>query len=397
MTEEKDQGVKKIPEDDPVELESQFVLRLPPTPAAALRAAVRSGVMNLKDRLMIQIDTDMRHGAVRYDKWNLSARVVDLPTILESHKTLDRKNFYKTADICQLMVCKEEDDLQKTDDEESPKKKDKKDAKDKKYIQPHGITLPLKNVRKRRFRKTLKKKYIDFPEIEKEVKRLFRMDNEAISVRYEVVNADEEKGEEKAGGGDFSNEDNMMSAGGPRSNSQSLDVAEYDIFGEVLSSSENEGDVADLIEDETSQMSTGTSRRNTPCGNVNSQLVTEFSKSMLDSPLQSEHSRDQEYCAENDSAAVFQLESATAGENLGQILKEQKTEEEKTVLLEKLDELEHEIAKLQARRRAQELEIISIENQALKQRFQSIIENLKQQEYEKQKEYDDIVTVLHQA
>ena len=50
----------------------------------------------------------------------------------------------------------------------------RKDALTKKYLYPHGITPPLKNVRKRRFRKTLKKKYIDFPEIEKEVKRLFR-------------------------------------------------------------------------------------------------------------------------------------------------------------------------------------------------------------------------------
>ena len=32
--------------------------------------------------------------------------MVDLPTIIESHKT-----FYKTADICQLLICKEGEDL----------------------------------------------------------------------------------------------------------------------------------------------------------------------------------------------------------------------------------------------------------------------------------------------
>lgn len=47
-------------------------------------------------------------------------------------------------------------------------------------------------MRKKRFRKTLRKKYVDFPEIEKEVKRLLRTDNEAKSVRYEIVNIDEE-------------------------------------------------------------------------------------------------------------------------------------------------------------------------------------------------------------
>lgn len=57
---------------------------------------------------------------------------------------------------------------------------------------PHGITKPLKNVRKKRFRKTLRKKYVDFPEIEKEVKRLLRTDNEAKHVRYEIVNVEDE-------------------------------------------------------------------------------------------------------------------------------------------------------------------------------------------------------------
>lgn len=65
-------------------------------------------------------------------------------------------------------------------------------GKDKKYLYPHGITKPLKNVRKKRFRKTLRKKYVDFPEIEKEVKRLLRSDNEAKHVRYEIVNIEDE-------------------------------------------------------------------------------------------------------------------------------------------------------------------------------------------------------------
>jgi TATA-binding protein-associated factor Taf7 len=153
--------------------------------------------MNLKERLTIQIEPDMRHGTVRFDGWVLPSKVVDLPTIIESHKTLDGKNFYKTADICQIMVCKEDSEESNVnnkseDNEDLNNQKKSKDGKDKKFLYPHGITPPLKNVRKKRFRKTLKKKYVDFPEIEKEVKRLFRTDNEAIHVRYEVVNADDE-------------------------------------------------------------------------------------------------------------------------------------------------------------------------------------------------------------
>jgi transcription initiation factor TFIID subunit 7 len=51
----------------------------------------------------------------------------------------------------------EEEEPQPPPEEQKPQKK--KDNKvDKKYLYPHGITPPLKNVRKRRFRKTLKKK-----------------------------------------------------------------------------------------------------------------------------------------------------------------------------------------------------------------------------------------------
>ena len=45
----------------------------------------------------------------------MSAKLVDLPTIIESQKTIDKKTFYKTADICQLLVCREGE---ATEDEE---------------------------------------------------------------------------------------------------------------------------------------------------------------------------------------------------------------------------------------------------------------------------------------
>lgn len=90
-----------------------------------------------------------------------------------------------------MLLCKEEED--QTTDEESPVKKKKDPNKvDKKFLWPHGITAPVKNVKRRRFRKTLKKKYVEAPEIEKEVKRLLRVDNEAVKVTYEVICEDED-------------------------------------------------------------------------------------------------------------------------------------------------------------------------------------------------------------
>lgn len=93
-----------------------------------------------------------------------------------------------------MVICKEEDDHTATD-EESPVKQKKKDPNkvDKKFLWPHGITPPTKNVRRRRFRKTLKKKYVEAPEIEKEVKRLLRVDNEAVNVKWEVISEDDEQ------------------------------------------------------------------------------------------------------------------------------------------------------------------------------------------------------------
>jgi len=70
-----------------------------------------------------------------------------------------------------MIICKENEDFLLSDEDEKTKvfKKKEPNKVDKKYLWPHGITPPLKNVRKRRFRKTLRKKYVEAPEIEKEV------------------------------------------------------------------------------------------------------------------------------------------------------------------------------------------------------------------------------------
>lgn len=50
---------------DGFELESQFVLRVPPAAAADLREAVRQGNSNLKERLAISLESTNRTGLVR--------------------------------------------------------------------------------------------------------------------------------------------------------------------------------------------------------------------------------------------------------------------------------------------------------------------------------------------
>ncbi|VVD02439.1 unnamed protein product [Leptidea sinapis] len=243
--------------DYPTELESQFILRLPEEPAKVLNDVLKSGE-NLKNRLSIQIENDMRHGEVRFDHWLMHAKIVDLPTIIESLKTIDNKSFYKSADICQMMLCKFEPDQP---EEESPSKTKKKDPYkvDKKFLYPHGITPPTKNVRKRRFRKTLKKKNIEAPEIEKEVKRLLRADNEAVSVTWEVIQEDEEQQKPETKTPAQVKSEKKKSAKATKKEAvdkQTIDKSNVvDIFGGAVSDSDNEEETRGMDDSGMSQYS----------------------------------------------------------------------------------------------------------------------------------------------
>jgi len=124
-----------------------------------------------------------------------------------------------------------------------------KKEKDRRYLWNHGICPPLKNVRRKRFRKVLQKKYQEQPDIEKEVKRLFKADNEAMDIKWEVVFEDD-----KTGGHDRAslnrqddNDDSM-----PTQSKNRLGLGAVDIFGDVSSSDEddeNDGSAATHAED----------------------------------------------------------------------------------------------------------------------------------------------------
>ena len=383
--------IPEAPADGPVELESQFILRLPPGPSAALRATVASGV-NLKDRLTIQIEPDLRHGKVRFDGWSLPAKIVDLPTIIECHKTLDKKTFYKTADICQMMICKEEVDMEASESE-TEKGKNAKDTK--KFLFPHGITPPLKNVRKKRFRKTLRKKFVDVPEIEKEVKRLFKQDADASHVRYEIVNADDEAaGRERA---------TTTADGLTNNNSHSnLDIAEHDLFGEIVSSSDEDDtraggtrllDRDDDSDDDSESVKFPTSSQKESSQGQSSgptSFPIEFTKEMLGQKPDNEASNDQSM-----SAFDMSTESTSAAAAVAALEAETASDQENEGLVMELKELEQEIRDLQSKRRKQEEEVSGIENPALRNRFQSLINSYKEQESEKQRQYDDIYCILN--
>uniref|UniRef100_A0A8C8TU13 TATA-box binding protein associated factor 7 like n=1 Tax=Peromyscus maniculatus bairdii TaxID=230844 RepID=A0A8C8TU13_PERMB len=169
-------------QDESQDIEEQFILRLPPEHAYTVRKMIHSRGASMKDKLKVDFSSDGRNAVVQVEDVSLSAKLVNLPCVIESMKTVDRKTLYKTADISQMLVCSSD------------------------------ITPPLKNVRKKRFRKTAKKlpsvKQMDeisfsecteSPNVEKEMKRLLCSDAEAISVRWEVIADDETKEIESQG------------------------------------------------------------------------------------------------------------------------------------------------------------------------------------------------------
>lgn len=173
-------GKKKEVDDE--NHEHLMLLRLPEKYAKVVHKAVDKG--NLRERLLVDLKDDCRNALVKVDDEILIGKIVDLPCVVECQKTIDNKIFYKSGDICQMLLVSEEPLDKEAAKQNQLQRKEKLDLK--KFIYPHGITPPLKNVRKKRFRKTAPKKIIDDPEVEKEVRRLLKADLSAVEVWTET-------------------------------------------------------------------------------------------------------------------------------------------------------------------------------------------------------------------
>ncbi|KAL8607290.1 hypothetical protein ACOMHN_047621 [Nucella lapillus] len=361
--------------DGVIDIEQQFILRLPQAAADELRKEMQSTSGALfKDKLglSIEIDSDMRHGHVRYNNYIFNSKVVDLPCIIESMKTLDSKTFYKTADISQMVVCTTDEEIN-VEDMESPKKKDK----DKRHLWNHGITPPLKNVRKRRFRKTMKKKYMDQPELEKEVRRLFRYDAEAIDVKWEVVTEDEKPLGYDAGQGQTSGHIHSSGASGSvlrgadqsasmdfilasgsvlrgADQSVSMDVASF--FGELTSSEEEddkEVNIMDSGEDDLSRLG--------------------------ESSLQAPDPQDTQDTQDTPDPMAAEGGDVTAD------------------LQDKLQELVQQLEEIREKRLELESQMAEEDNDMMRDRIREDLERFLQEESEKEKEYEILSSMLNQG
>ncbi|KAI9261532.1 TAFII55 protein conserved region-domain-containing protein [Phascolomyces articulosus] len=160
-------------EDEPeAAIEEHLILRLPQGEMCEqLRECVRKREVPEDVKLQMK---DSRRGQFSLGGRKYDTTLVDLPTIIESQKTFDKKQFYKTADISQMLL---------VDDGTVPSEEPNMRSGDP-YVFQHGLTPPLKHVRRRRFRKKLSKRAIE--EVEQEVERLLEVDAQAEDVQYEV-------------------------------------------------------------------------------------------------------------------------------------------------------------------------------------------------------------------
>ncbi|KAK5072643.1 hypothetical protein LTR64_004882 [Lithohypha guttulata] len=186
-------------EQDPVILEG-IILRMQPGPDCEyVRTCIANGTVGvsiLQGGANIRLrffDVNGRRGTLHVKDNSYAISVVDLPTITEGMKSWDRKNFIKSIDITQMCLvlgpC--------SNDDEARSYPLPPDVDPKNYKYAHGLTAPMKNVRKRRFERTARARLDDIEAIERKVNALLEADDRAKESTYEVLNHDPREEEEE--------------------------------------------------------------------------------------------------------------------------------------------------------------------------------------------------------
>ena len=146
------------------------------------------------------------------------ATIMDYPCIIEAQKTIDYKTFYKSGDICQMLYIHDHplDTVDDIKNFEPLKCDDKifnsliwKNDPDHLYKVKHGLTLPTKNIRKRRFK--VKKRY-NKDEVAAVCKKIkYIIDNGAdnfkknLNAKGEIINDKEIKQDDESKPANFGN------------------------------------------------------------------------------------------------------------------------------------------------------------------------------------------------
>ncbi|KAF2754222.1 hypothetical protein EJ05DRAFT_479753 [Pseudovirgaria hyperparasitica] len=184
-------------EDDPA-IESQLILRMEPgKDCDLLRKAIEERTIGEGFHVAFKFwDKEGRRVSVRIRNNYYAAILVDLPCIIEGTKSWDKKGWYKSADISQMLLVlgPAKDDKEVQNYKLPPEIQRVYDSDTQGLYQyPHGLTPPMHYVRKRRFRKRVS--YRTIVAVEEEVERLIQADEAARAsggtTDYESIDPDE--------------------------------------------------------------------------------------------------------------------------------------------------------------------------------------------------------------
>jgi transcription initiation factor TFIID subunit 7 len=208
-------------EDDPA-IEEEIILRMQPgEDCEYLRKAIEERRFGLRkdggaDVHMKFLQKDGRRAAVVIRGRMYAASLVDLPCIVEGMKSWDKKGWWKSADICQMLLV-----LGRVKDENEAKIFPlPKEVEAATFQYAHGLTPPMYRVRKRRFRKRISNRTIEA--VEDEVNRLLEADENCFEyVKNEIVDLAEEAEEDSEASEDDDNARHLLDNAG-------LEEAEYD-------------------------------------------------------------------------------------------------------------------------------------------------------------------------
>lgn len=118
-------------------MEEQFILRVPPSVAERLDRVLSENALSPDDNCIdLSFLENGRTGTFKIGNDAFSAALLDMPCVIESYKTYDDNVLIKTADVGQMIMVREE-----------------KDPPPEGFEYRHGLTPPMRDARRRRFRR----------------------------------------------------------------------------------------------------------------------------------------------------------------------------------------------------------------------------------------------------
>ncbi|KAF2705238.1 hypothetical protein K504DRAFT_506184 [Pleomassaria siparia CBS 279.74] len=197
-------------EVDPA-IESQFVLRMTPgDDCDLLRKAIEEKTIGKTAAsggpgvIFRFFDREGRRAMITIQGRCYAASMVELPCVIESMKSWNKKDWVKTADICQMLLV-----LGRVKDEEEAKRFPlPREINNAAHQYPHGLTPPMHWARKRRFRPRIS--YHRIEQVEEETELQLEADRAADRSTYDIIDADRSDSSSDSSDDDAEGEDEDM-------------------------------------------------------------------------------------------------------------------------------------------------------------------------------------------